>query len=72
MADRVFLFNQAQIHEVEGEGAEREERILMTLRREWGKLLLLIKMGYEWWIKCSFARCTRLSLRRKVSPPAVF
>ena len=34
MADRVFLFNQAQIHEVEGEGAEREERILMTLRRE--------------------------------------
>ena len=34
MADRVFLFNQAQIHEVEGEGAERETRILMTLRRE--------------------------------------
>ena len=34
MADRVFLFSRQQIREVEGHGAEREVRILETLRRE--------------------------------------
>ena len=34
MADRVFLFNQGQIEEVEGVGAEREEQILALLRNE--------------------------------------
>ena len=34
MANRVFLFNQGEIEEVAGVGAEREDQILALLRNE--------------------------------------